>query len=101
MVGGEELGNEVIGAFEGGFVLGGLLVFRGIGTGDPGKIDEGKVRLREVAGDDGAVMSLSPLFGEGGGELTGDGMFAARGGVDLEQGRHGTPWISRLRLVLR
>jgi hypothetical protein len=84
LVGGKELRNELVGDLEGGFLLRRVLVGGGVGAGDPREVNEGEGGLGEVADDDVAVMGLLPLLGELGGELAGDGVFAAWAGVDLQ-----------------
>ncbi len=83
-VGGKELVDEFVGDLEGGLVLGGVLVGRGEGAGDPGKVNEGELGRDEVAGDDHAADVVGLPFGcKVVSELAGDGMLSAWANVNF------------------
>jgi hypothetical protein len=66
----------------------------GVGSGNPGEVDEGEGGFGEVPGDDLAVgVVFLPGLDEFGGEGAGDGVVAAWAGFDDEQVGHERPRI--------
>src|SRR3984957_8827590 len=89
LVGGLDLGDELVRDLYGGGVFRRMLLTRREGAADPGMIDERRRRFHQIADDDGrAGVRGFPGVDEMRGEPSGRGEPMARTDLDSEQGGH-------------